>query len=668
MAYKGNDKQLRNINESLSVDEATTETLGIVELAENNENAPKVVVQGNDDRLSNERIPVDNSVTNVKLADMDPQTIKGRIIGSTGDPQDLTASQVRSIINVEDGANNYVHPNHSGDVVSAGDGATTIQPNVVDNSKADDMAVNTIKGRITAGTGDPEDLTATQVRTIINVQDGANNYTHPDHTGDVASVGDGATTINNDVVNNAKLTNMAEDTIKGRITTGTGDPEDLTASQVRTIINVADGANNYVHPDHSGDIVSVGDGATTIQDDVVTNAKAANMPANTVKLNNTNAASDPNDLSMPASTILARLSTGDIIAANPTQVKDLLDIEEGPLPIIVLSSTDTSTTISQSTAQILSWDVETEKDSAFTHDNSTNNSRITIVDDGTYKIQANIRVESSAQRLQLVSKILINGVVQSQPFGSAYIRNAGNASDFWTCVVNPPPIKLSAGDYVEVQTQVESQATTAITGTFQGTDSSFSATYLKALKGDKGDAGAGSNIIVQEDDSTIGTVTDTLNFEGNVSLTDEGSNKTTVNVDASKIVFSDYIIGVTSDPSTTATSSGAAPVISEMTKTFTPASASNKIEVYFSGTFTNTNPASDENARIAIFIDGAIEPETERRTFVYPGDEYFGNLTTFWQGSLSASSHTITIRMWGSGGTTEAEGVLRNLLIREIEE
>ena len=668
MAYKGNDKQLRNINESLSVDEATTETLGIVELAENNENAPKVVVQGNDDRLSNERIPVDNSATNVKLADMDPQTIKGRIIGSTGDPQDLTASQVRSIINVEDGANNYVHPNHSGDVVSAGDGATTIQPNVVDNSKADDMAVNTIKGRITAGTGDPEDLTATQVRTIINVQDGANNYTHPDHTGDVASVGDGATTINNDVVNNAKLTNMAEDTIKGRITTGTGDPEDLTASQVRTIINVADGANNYVHPDHSGDIVSVGDGATTIQDDVVTNAKAANMPANTVKLNNTNAASDPNDLSMPASTILARLSTGDIIAANPTQVKDLLDIEEGPLPIIVLSSTDTSTTISQSTAQILSWDVETEKDSAFTHDNSTNNSRITIVDDGTYKIQANIRVESSGQRLQLVSKILINGVVQSQPFGSAYIRNAGNASDFWTCVVNPPPIKLSAGDYVEIQTQVESQTTTAITGTFQGTDSSFSVTYLKALKGDKGDAGAGSNIIVQEDDSTIGTVTDTLNFEGNVSLTDEGSNKTTVNVDASKIVFSDYIIGVTSDPSTTATSSGAAPVISEMTKTFTPASASNKIEVYFSGTFTNTNFASDENARIAIFIDGTIEPETERRTFVYPGDEYFGNLTTFWQGSLSASSHTITIRMWGSGGTTEAEGVLRNLLIREIQE
>ena len=35
------------------------------------------------------------------------------------------------------------------------------------------MVESTIKGRATAGAGDPEDLTATQVRTIINVTDGA---------------------------------------------------------------------------------------------------------------------------------------------------------------------------------------------------------------------------------------------------------------------------------------------------------------------------------------------------------------------------------------------------------------------------------------------------------------------------------------------------------------
>jgi hypothetical protein len=70
-------------------------------------------------------------------------------------------------------ANNYTHPNHSGDVTSAGDGAQTIANNAVTNAKASDMAVNTIKGRVTAGTGDPEDLTATQARTLLNVANGA---------------------------------------------------------------------------------------------------------------------------------------------------------------------------------------------------------------------------------------------------------------------------------------------------------------------------------------------------------------------------------------------------------------------------------------------------------------------------------------------------------------
>ena len=65
----------------------------------------------------------------------------------------------------------------------------------------------------------------------------ANNYAHPNHSGDVTSVGDGATTIANDAVTNAKLANMATATIKGRATAGTGDPEDLSASSVRTLLN-----------------------------------------------------------------------------------------------------------------------------------------------------------------------------------------------------------------------------------------------------------------------------------------------------------------------------------------------------------------------------------------------------------------------------------------------
>jgi hypothetical protein len=59
--------------------------------------------------------------------------------------QELTAAEVRTILSVEDGANNYVHPNHTGDVTSTGDGATVIATDAVTTSKIDDSAVTTNK-------------------------------------------------------------------------------------------------------------------------------------------------------------------------------------------------------------------------------------------------------------------------------------------------------------------------------------------------------------------------------------------------------------------------------------------------------------------------------------------------------------------------------------------
>lgn len=56
----------------------------------------------------------------------------------------------------------------------------------------------------------------------------------------------------NSSITNAKLANMAQNTMKGRITASTGAPEDLNATQIRTLLNVADGANNYVHPTGDG--------------------------------------------------------------------------------------------------------------------------------------------------------------------------------------------------------------------------------------------------------------------------------------------------------------------------------------------------------------------------------------------------------------------------------
>jgi len=120
------------------------------------------------------------------------------------------------------------------------------------------------------------------------------------------------------------------------------------------------------------------------------------------------------------------------------------------IPIVSVTSTDTTSTFSQSVPLICSWDVERYKDSPFTHSNSTNNTRLTVDEDGTYQIASSIRVfEDVEARSQSVARILINGVIQAQPYGSSYIRNSGDSSDYWSCVVNPPPLKLSANDYLK---------------------------------------------------------------------------------------------------------------------------------------------------------------------------------------------------------------------------
>ena len=48
--------------------------------------------------------PADNAVSNAKLADVASGTLKGRASANAGDPEDLTAAQVRALLNVADGA------------------------------------------------------------------------------------------------------------------------------------------------------------------------------------------------------------------------------------------------------------------------------------------------------------------------------------------------------------------------------------------------------------------------------------------------------------------------------------------------------------------------------------------------------------------------------------
>lgn len=158
----------------------------------------------------------DGGVSRAKLADGSGNSVIGRASNTIGPVADIVAVTTGHVLR------------QSGSVLGFGKiGTSSIDTDAVDNTQLANMLTDRIKGRVTSGTGDPEDLTAAQVRTLLNVADGANAYTHPNHSGDVTSVGDGAQTIAAGVVSNSKLANMANGTYKARITAGAGAPEDI---------------------------------------------------------------------------------------------------------------------------------------------------------------------------------------------------------------------------------------------------------------------------------------------------------------------------------------------------------------------------------------------------------------------------------------------------------
>ena len=93
----------------------------------------------------------------------------------------------------------------------------------------------------------------------------------------------GTDEIADDAVTYAKMQNVsASDRILGRDSASAGVIEEITPANLRTMINVADGSNAYVHPNHTGEVTSTADGATVIADNVVdeANLKVSNTPTN----------------------------------------------------------------------------------------------------------------------------------------------------------------------------------------------------------------------------------------------------------------------------------------------------------------------------------------------------------------------------------------------------
>ena len=117
------------------------------------------------------------------------QTVDGRDVSVDGAKLDGIATN----------ANNYTHPNHSGEVTSSADGATVVVDNIIDEANLKVSNSPTNGQFLSAQSGNTGGLTwATPT-----------SYTHPNHSGEVTSSADGAQTIASNVVDedNLKISN-----------------------------------------------------------------------------------------------------------------------------------------------------------------------------------------------------------------------------------------------------------------------------------------------------------------------------------------------------------------------------------------------------------------------------------------------------------------------------
>ncbi len=198
---------------------------------------------------------------------------------------------------------------HTGEVT--GSGALTITADAVDNTKLANMATARIKGRVTAGTGDPEDLTGTQATTLLDTftsalkglvpasGGGTTTFLRADGTfatpagggggtvtdadyGDITVSGTGTVwTIDNGVVSLAKMANVATATVFYRKTAGTGAPEVQTLATLKTDLGLTGTNSGDQTITLTGDVTGIGTGsfAATIANDAVIYAKMQNVSA-----------------------------------------------------------------------------------------------------------------------------------------------------------------------------------------------------------------------------------------------------------------------------------------------------------------------------------------------------------------------------------------------------
>ena len=241
-----------------------------------------------------------------------------------------------------------------------------VQDNAITNAKLADMANSTFKGRTTAGTGDPEDLTVAQAKTLLNLSGTNTGDQTITLTGDVTGSGTGsfATTISNDVVTYAKLQNVTGNAVLANTAATSGDVQEiiLSASQL-----VGRGSSGNASAITLGTGLSMSGAQLNVSDQSATNElQTLSTATNTVTLSNgggsfTITGAGINTASTAGSTITITGTEVDGSVTNEIQTIDTFDISSNVIRLSLSSdgqnykSVDLSPYLDNTDAQSLSY-------------------------------------------------------------------------------------------------------------------------------------------------------------------------------------------------------------------------------------------------------------------------------------------------------------------------
>ena len=198
----------------------------------------------------------DDAITYAKIQNVTATNrVLGRDAAGAGVIEEISPSALRTMINVEDGA---TADQSNAEIRAAVEAAT--DSNVFTDD--DHSKLNGVEAGATA------DQSNAQIRAAVEAATDSNVFTDADHT------------KLNGIEANATI-DQTDAEIRAAVEAAS-DSNVFTDADHTKLNGIAASANNYVHPNHSGEVTSAGDGATTIANNVVdeANLKISNTPTN----------------------------------------------------------------------------------------------------------------------------------------------------------------------------------------------------------------------------------------------------------------------------------------------------------------------------------------------------------------------------------------------------